>query len=58
MAKYRALRDLSLRKSPDPASPLYEDFFEWAKGTVFEAPAHLNIKIATASGKIEEVKDG
>ena len=52
--QYRALMDLSLRKSADPNSPLYEDWYDWPEGTVFEAPANLNVKAALASGKIEE----
>ena len=56
--KYRALTNLALRKSPDKSSPLYEQFFDWPECTVFEAPPHLNVKLATEKGKIEEVKDG
>ena len=56
--KYRALVNLALRKSPDPKSPLYGQWYDWPAGTVFEPPAHLNIKVAVTSGKIEAVKDG
>lgn len=54
MAKYRALTNLSLRKSPDPKSPLFEQWYEWPEGTVFEAPAHLNVKLGLEAGKFEE----
>lgn len=53
--QYRALLDLALRKSPDSTSPLYEEWFEWPAGTVFEAPAHLKVELGIASGKFEEV---
>lgn len=56
--RYRALLDLSLRKSAETASPLYDEWHEWPAGTVFEAPPNLNVKLALANGKIEEVKDG
>ena len=56
--QYRALRNLALRKSPDPASPLFEEFFEWAVGEVFTAPAHMRADVMLASGKIEEVAGG
>lgn len=55
MAKYRALLDLALRKSPDPKSPLYEEWYEWPAGTEFEAPAHLKVEIGIAAGKFEPV---
>lgn len=53
--KYRALLDLALRKSPDPADPLYEEWHEWPTGTVFEAPAHLKIELGLEGGKFVEV---
>ena len=56
MPKYRALRDLSLRKSPDATSPQYEEWYEWPAGTEFDAPKHLNVKLGIASGKFEEIK--
>ncbi len=56
--QYRALRDLALRKSNDPNSPRYEDWYEWPEGALFEAPSNLNVKMALANGKIEEVADG
>ena len=64
MAKYRALYDLALRKSADPKSPLYEEWYEWPAGTVFDAPPNLNIAVGLAAGKFEpadaasEVDDG
>lgn len=51
--KYRAMLNLSLRKSADPDSPLWYEWYEWPTGTVFEAPPNLNIAVALASGKIE-----
>jgi hypothetical protein len=56
MAKYRALTGLSLRKSPDPTSPLYEQWFEWAAGEEFDAPQHLDTKRGVARGIMEQVK--
>ena len=58
--KLRALTDLSLRKSPDPASPLYEEWFQWRAGTVFEAPPHLKVDLGLQRGIFEvvEVKRG
>lgn len=53
--QYRALRDLALRRSPDAVSPHFQEFYEWPAGTVFDPPPHLNIAVALASGKIEEV---
>ena len=58
MATYRALLDLALRKSPDPASPLYEEWFTWKAGAVFEAPPHMKADVMLASGKIAPVKGG
>lgn len=54
--KLRALTDLSLRQSPDPASPLYEEWFEWPQGTVFVPPAHMKVELAIQRGIAEEVK--
>jgi hypothetical protein len=63
--KYRILEGygpISLRKSPDPKSELYEEWFDWRDGDVFEPPAHLK-SIAGMSldecvtwGMLEEVK--
>lgn len=57
MAKqYRALTKLSLRKSPDKRSKLYEEWHEWKAGTVFEPPAHMRIDKALERRIIQEVK--
>lgn len=57
MAKnLRALTDLSLRKSADPKSPLYEQWHEWKAGEVFTPPAHMRVDLALARGIAEEVK--
>lgn len=53
--KLRALTDLSLRKSPDPADPLYQQWHEWPAGKVFTPPAHMNVEKALARGIAEEV---
>lgn len=53
--RYRALVDLALRKSPDPKSPLYEEWHEWPAGSEFEAPEHLKIDLGLAAGKFVEV---
>ena len=53
--KYRALTNLALRKSANKSSPLYEQWFDWPEGAVFEAPPHLNVKLAVEKGKIEEM---
>ena len=55
--RYKALVDMSLRRAPDPASPLYEKWHDWKKGDVFEPPKHMNIKRAMERGIMEEVKD-
>ena len=58
MAKrYRALRDMSLRQSPDPKSPKHDEWHDWPAGTVFIPPVHMDIKKALARGIVEEVKD-
>ena len=51
----RALTDLSLRQSPDPKSPLFEEWHEWKAGAVFTPPAHMNVAKALARGIVEEV---
>lgn len=53
--RLRALTDMSLRQSSDKASPLYQEWFEWPAGTVFEPPAHMNIAKALERGIAEEV---
>jgi hypothetical protein len=49
---------MSLRKSPDPKSPLFGEWFEWEAGTVFNAPPHLNVERAIERGIAEPVKSG
>ena len=56
--KYKAIVDLSLRKAPDPAAPLYGDWHEWPAGTVFEPPKHMDVKRALERGIVEEVVNG
>ena len=52
----KAIVDLSLRKSPDKSSPLYDEWFNWPEGTVFEPPAHMRVDLALTRGIAEEVK--
>ena len=57
--KYRVVAGygpLSLRQSPDKESPLYEQWFNWRDGQVFEPPKHMNVERSLARGIIEEVK--
>ena len=54
--KLRALTLLSLRKSPDPSDPLYEQWFEWPEGTEFTPPKHMKVDLALARGIAEKVK--
>ena len=56
--KLRALTDMSLRKSADPKSPAYQEWFDWKAGEVFEAPPNLKVDLALARGIAEVVKDG
>ena len=62
--KYRAVVDMSLRQSADPADPKYNAWFEWPAGAVFEAPPNLNVERALARGimepaeKKEQTRDG
>lgn len=56
--KVRALTDLALRKSPDPKSPQWEEWYEWPKGVVFDAPAHLKVDLGVARGVMEIVTKG
>lgn len=53
--KLKALTDLALRQSPDPKSPLYEEWFEWKAGEVFEPPTHMKVDLALKRGIAEEV---
>lgn len=58
MAKrLRALIDMSLRQSPDPQSPLYEQWHDWPAGTVFTPPAHMDVARALERGIAEEVRN-
>lgn len=56
--KLQAVTDMSLRKSPDKNSPLYEEWFNWPAGTVFEPPPHMKVDLALARGIVVEVTDG
>lgn len=56
MAKYKALVDMSLRKSPNKDSPLYEEWHHWKTGQIFTPPPHMDVKRALARGVIGEVK--
>ena len=49
---------LSLRKSPDLASPLYEGWHVWQDGEEFTPPLHMRVDKALERGIVEEVKDG
>jgi hypothetical protein len=54
--KLRALTRMSLRKSPDPRAPLYDEWHIWEAGTEFDPPKHMNVKQALERGIAEEVK--
>ena len=63
--KYRVapgVGPVSLRKSPDPKSPLYEEWFNWQDGAVFTPPPHLKslggvpLGECVERGVLEEVK--
>ena len=56
--KYRALTDLSLRQSKNPKEPKYNQWHEWAAGTVFEPPKHMNVSLSLERGIIEPVGGG
>ena len=53
--QYRALTGLSLRKSPDPKKPAYEEWLSWPEGAIFTPPAHFNVERGLERGIIEEV---
>ena len=58
MAKrLRALVDLDLRQSADVNNPLYEEWYHWPAGQVFEPPKHMNVKRCFERGIVEEVAD-
>lgn len=54
--KLRALVDLDLRKSAKKSDPLYEEWFHWPAGQVFEPPAHMKVDLALSRGIVEEVE--
>lgn len=53
--RLRALTDMSLRQSPDPKSPLYEQWHDWKAGTEFDPPEHMRVDLALKRGIVEEV---
>ena len=46
MARYRALTDLSLRRSADRNDPAYEEWHDWPADATFEAPLHMDVEAA------------
>ena len=58
--KYRVINPLlSVRKSTDKKSPLFDEFVSWEAGDVMtEWPEHTAIDEWLAAGHIEEVADG
>lgn len=56
--KLRALVRMDLRKSPDPKSPLFEEWHTWYEGDVFTPPPHMKVDLALKRGIAEEVKGG
>ena len=56
-APLRALTKLSLRKSPDRKSPLWDEGFVWEKGVTFAPPPHMMVDRAIDRGiaELEEV---
>jgi len=54
----RALTRLSLRKSPDRKSPLWDEWHVWEAETVFDPPAHMMVELAIERGIAEVVKPG
>ena len=55
--KYRALTRLSLRRSPDPENPRYQEWHEWREGETFVPPAHMDVARALERGIVEEVTE-
>ena len=53
--KLRALTRLSLRKSSKQGTRLYEEWYVWERGTVFEPPPHMMVELAIKRGIAEEV---
>lgn len=54
--RLRALVDMSLRRSKDTTSPLYEEWIDWKAGDVFEPPPHMNVSRCLERGIVEEVE--
>lgn len=54
--KYRALTNLSLRRSIDPGSDQYNEWHEWSQGTIFEPPPYMDVARALSRGIIEAVR--
>ena len=62
--KYKVMQGvgpISIRQSPDPKSPLYEQWHDWQDGDVFTPPAHLKtisgltLAQCVKAGHLEEV---
>ena len=53
--KLRALTKLSLRKSSEIGTKLYNEWHVWEKGVVFEPPAHMMVELTLKRGIAEEV---
>ena len=54
----RAITRLSLRKSPDKGSPLWDEWHQWEAGAVFTPPAHMDVARALERGIAEVPKPG
>ena len=55
-SRLKALTTLSLRKSPDQKSPLYQQWHDWRKDEIFTPPEHMDVKRALERGIVKEVK--
>ena len=53
--QYRALQAMSLRQSPDPKSPQWNEWHEWKAGAVFVPPPHMKVELAVSRGLMKEV---
>ena len=51
----RALTRMSLRKSNKVGTKLYDEWYVWEKGAVFEPPPNLKVDLALKRGIAEEV---